>query len=279
MKKSLNVLFLVLTLAFFTACEEGGITPINEQEAPTLPAAELYTMPVEALTDTDQDTTTINGTNRVTYRNWVHAGVNLVVWNTAVVLNVAVPIAAFGRALNETPVFIGNATFAWTYIYRAPASQGGKIYNIVLTGQYINNGQDVEWVMTASQIGGFQDFEWFRGVVATNFSEAQFTLNHKPNNPEPYLLIENTNNNSDQTLRYTNINPSNNGMGGYVEYRVESANQFNRAFDVNSGPNQGNQLLEIQWTVPGNQGRVKHPAHFNDSDWHCWNSQLQDTDC
>lgn len=280
MKKSLSLVLLALVLAMFTACEEGGPTPIDDQVAPTLPPAELYTLPTEELTETEQDTTTSNTTtNRVTYRNWVHAGVNLVVWNTAVVVNVAVPLAAFGRAFNETPVFIGNSTFAWTYIYREPVGQGGKVYNVVLTGKYLNSTQDVEWVLTASQVGGFNDFEWFRGIVSTDFSQGNFTINHKPNNPEPYLSIDYSNDNTDQTLRYTNVNPSNNGRGGYVEYRAESANPFNRAFDVSSGPNQGNQLLEIQWTVPGNQGRVKHPSHFNDTDWHCWNSLLQDTDC
>lgn len=278
MKKLFSLILLALAITLFSSCEEGVPTPINDQVAPTLPAAEIYTLPTDALTETTQDTMG-NRTNGVTYKNWVHSGINLVVWNTAIVLNVAVPIAAFGRALNETPVFIGNATFAWTYIYRAPAIQGGKVYNIVLTGQYINNAQEVEWVMTASQIGGFQDFEWLRGTVATDFMEANFTLNHKPNNPEPYLSIEQANNGSDQSIRYTNINPSNSGIGGYIEYRVDANTQYNRAFDVNSGPNQGNQLLEIQWTVPGNQGRVKDPAHFNDTDWHCWNSQLQDTNC
>lgn len=275
MKRSYFLFILALALALFTSCEE-GVTPINDQVAPTLPPAEMYTAPMTM--DGDSSNNHIFG---ATYRNWFHAGANILVWNTAVALNVAVPLASFGLALNERPVFIGNATFEWSYVYRAPAVQGGKVYDVVLTGQYLNNTRDVEWIMTMSERGGFTNFEWFRGITSTDQTEAAWTLNHKPNNPEPYMSIDYTRNpgNSDESIRYTNINPSNSGMGGYIEYRSESANPFNRAYDVYPGPNNPGTLLEIQWSVPSNEGRVKHESHFNDTDWHCWNSHLQDTAC
>lgn len=273
MKRSYFLFILALALAFFTSCEE-AVTPINDQVAPELPPAELYSMPMSVDGDTVEK-------RLGDYKNWLHAGANVLVWNTAIVVNVAVPIAAMGRAFNETPVFVGNATFEWSYVYRAPRNLGGKTYDVVLSGQYLGNNQEVEWIMSMSERGGFTDFEWFSGIVAVDHSSANWVLNHQPNNPQPYLSIAATRNaaNTDGSIRYTNVNTANAGIGGYIEFRVESANPFNRSYDVQGGANAPTNLLEIQWNVPSNAGRVKHPAFFNDSDWHCWDKYAKNTSC
>ncbi len=37
--------------------------------------------------------------------------------------------------------------------------------------------------------------------------------------------------------------------------------------------------VNIKYNTETKAGRVKAPAYFEDSDWHCWNEQFQDTDC
>ena len=273
MKTSKFALILVLALAFLSSCVE-QINPLPEV-APELPTAEMYTIPTEVLSDTSSATT--QGTTAgATYKNFIHAGVHVLFWNTAIVANTAIPTAAFARALNENPTFIGNATFEWAYQYQGPFA----LYDVVLTGQYINNAQDVEWVMTLSKVGGFSNFEWYRGVVARDRSEANWTINHKPFNPEPYLSVEyNADASSaDRSIRYTNINPSNNDIGGYIEYRIEPNNTFNRSYDISGGATNP-AFIEIQWDEPSMEGRVKNSNFFNDNNWHCWDTNQADTDC
>ena len=281
MKNSLYLFILLLSIIVFSSCDTDGLPDTQAQlVAPAIPPAEMYVMPTEALRHTGADTTDAHR-HGISYRNWVHAGLNLLVWNTAVVLNGTVPFAAFGRALNERPVHIGNGVFEWSYTYQAPDHAGGHEYDVVLTAEYINNREDVQWIMKLSQVDGFSDFEWYTGVVSRDHTEAIFTLNHRPNNPEPFISIAYSRNpvGDDASIRYTNIRPSDAGRGGYIEYRVASETQFNRGFEVNPGPIDPTNLLQIEWNAPTNEGRVKHEKYFNDEEWHCWNTNLQDTDC
>lgn len=278
MKKSYFFLTAALTVIFLSSCVVDP--PTTPQSAPEIPPAEVFTLSTEEISETSSDTTTALTTG-VTYRNWAHAGINLLVWNTVIVLKTGIPWAAFGRALNETPVFIGNATFEWTYQHQAHPNLGGDLYDIRLTGQYLNNSQEVEWVMTASKVGGFQEFEWYRGIVSTDHTSASIILNHQPNNPESCLRIDYERNpaTNDASIRYTNIDPTNSDMGAYIEHRVQSTEDFNRAYDVLTKPNDPRTFLEIQWNEPTREGRVKHEKRFNNTDWHCWDVNQIDVDC
>ena len=271
MKTSYFIILLALIAFVFSSCVE-NVNPVPEV-APELPAAEMYTMPT-ALGEADTAVTMSNGN---TYKNWIHSGIHLLVWNTVIVANTAIPTAAFHLAVNETPVFIGNGTFAWSYQYQGPL----QVYNIILTGKYINSGQDVEWVMNVSQVGGYSNFEWYRGVVATDGTEATFTVNYRPNNPASYLTIhyQKDLSNDHASIRYTDVNTTSNSMGAYLEYRVEPTSTFNRAFDIKGGQNSPNTFIEIQWIAPTGEGRVKNADFFNDTNWHCWDQSRADTNC
>ena len=278
MKKSILFLALFAILFSFQSCVKEPALVDNPENltAPDLPPATMYSIPTAALSNTDSDTSAATAmTTGVTYHNWIHAGLNVLYWNTVVFVNMVTPTAAFGEAFNHTPVYIGNSTFEWSYTYNAP---NGDSYEVILTGQYINNTEEVDWVMTVSKAGGFQDFEWYTGTVATNLTYGEFILNRNPNNSQPFVQINSTRDfsNVSATTRFTNIIPGDNGNGNYLEYRVETNGQFNRALDVQGN---GNNLLEIQLNEPGRDGRVKHPQHFGDDDWHCWDTNQIDIDC
>jgi len=276
MKKIHWLLLLGFLVAALSSCEESS-DPLA-LTAPEIPPVDLFAMPADAVSSIQADTT---ANTQATYRNWAYAGINLLVWHTIAVVHTAIPVAAFDAALNENPVYIGNHTFEWSYQYLAPPALGGKTYDVVLTGQYLKAGQEVEWIMNLSEVGGFTNFEWYRGRVATDFSEGEFTVRRYPNNPEPYLHIEYEGraSNTSRSLRYTHVSPTSAEQGGYIEYRVLPNAPFNRAFEALVDPAHPNNFLEVEWTEPSGEGRVKNPAHFQDSDWHCWDSQLRDSDC
>lgn len=279
MKNSLYLFALLLVVTFFSSCEQNDLVDSQAQyETPVVPPAEIYTIPTEALNHASADTADAHR-HGISYRNWVHSALNVFAWNTVIAINGAIPLASFARALNEDPVYIGNGTFEWSYTYRAPIA--GDVYDIVLTAKYINNREDVEWVMTTSQRGGFSNFEWYRGVVSRDHTEASFILNHQPNNPEPYISIDYKlePNTEEASIRYTNIIPTHEGRGGYIEYRVNSDHPYNRAYDVKAGPAEPTNFLQIQWNAPTNEGRVKHEKFYGDTEWHCWDTDLRDTDC
>ena len=273
------LLILFLSLTFFQSCVKDNDTPKSEEEAPRIPSMETFVMPFDGFSESDVDTTEFahqeGGARSLTFRNWAFAGGNILVWNIAIGVTMAVPVASFAESFNHDPVYLGNGVFAWNYAYNV----AGAAYNATLTGEFVNGGDDVQWIMTISQVGGFSDFEYYRGVVATDLSQANWTLNHQPNNPEPYLDIEYAKDDAAGTasIRYTNIIPGSANNGDYIEYRVQPGNEFNRAYDVYRID--ADNLLEIEWDEPSTAGQVTNLAHFGDSDPHCWDEDKMDVDC
>ena len=274
MKKIIFFLSLALSIAVLQSCEKD---PKPEDGlAPQLPPAESFIKPFTGRKSVDtpgvsSDDLEFRGP---TYRNSFHAASNVFVWNTVLAVNMAIPVASFLEAFNHNPTYEGNGIFVWSYDVQV----AGQTYIASLSGQFVNNNEDVEWIMTVSQVGGFSDFVYYSGIVATDGSEATWTLNHKPLSPEPYIGVDYQKNlaTQDISIRYTNVIPNNPDNGDYIEYRTDAAGDFNRAYDVNRG---ADDFLEILWNVPSNEGRVRHERRFGDTDWHCWDTQLMDTDC
>lgn len=277
MKKLCFFLITALTLSLFQSCEKDPIDNQTEEVAPKIPPQESFIMPFTGFEEVDTtEFTDVHAEARSveTFQNWFYAGTNILVWNTVLTLNLAVPVASFGEAFNHDPVYAGNGVFEWAYSY----NHLGSSYNAVLSGQFINNGADVEWVMSISKVGGFSDVVYYTGVVAADHSEANWTLYHRPLNPEPYLGIsyQKDASTNDFTIRYTNVVPNSPDNGQYIEYRTSSDSNFNRAYDVFLNTNN---FLEMEWNEPANNGRVKNPHRFNDEEWHCWDIDLSDIDC
>lgn len=266
---------VVFSVGLFQSCEKEP-TVSQDEIAPPIPPLETFLMDFK--TYEDLDTPGVNSTieirNNPTYVNWFHAGSNLLFWNTVVSVEMAIPVASFAAAFNHQAVPIGNATFLWTY----DVEIFGETYIAALTGQFLSL-EEVLWEMKVSKVGGFTDVTFYTGIVRTDFTEANWTVYHKPYNPEPLVSIEFQRNatNDDVSLNYTNIVPDGPFNGHYIEYRSESAADLNRMYDVFRGSDID--FLEIEWNEPNRNGRVRHPKRFNDSEWHCWDTELRDTEC
>jgi hypothetical protein len=281
-----NLVWLVAFLfvaGTFQSCQKDIEDQPTDLVAPAIPPMAMFSMPTETFDENQVDTSGIanNPLERTltgTYQNWFHSAVNLVVWHTVVVVNMAVPTAAFGAAINQPAEYIGDLTFAWDYVYVAPPNLGGKTYNVLLTGQYEPNLENVLWTMTVSEQGGFTDFVWYTGITSTTNDEGEFTLYRFPNNPQTYLRLDYAGDevSGNGALRFTNIIPGHVDFGHYIEYREAPGSLLDRAFDVQR---EGDNFLQIQWNEAGNFGRVKHPTHFGDTDWHCWDAAFMDTEC
>lgn len=267
MKNLSFILALALTVTFFQSCEKEPL--VNEPDAPELPLQQSFVMPFDGFEDSD----TIKSFN-----NWFYAASNVVTWNTILTLNLAVPVASFYESFNHQPSWQGEQTWLWAYSFNA----NGDHYTAELYGKILND-QEVGWEMYISKAGlaGFNDVQWYTGVTAVDRSYASWTLNHNPYNPTNLISIDYQadNGNGAESIRYTNIIPNNPGNGGFIEYqKAHDANQlFNRSYDIYKI--EFDNLLDIDWNVITNEGRVKDPQKFQDDDWHCWDSHLQDTQC
>jgi hypothetical protein len=274
--KRLMLLFFTFGILFtLQSCnsDDHSDNPDN-LTAPIIPSTALFTIPTQSfgLVGDKESASTRSGKS-----NWIHAGLNVLVWNSVVFVNTAVPIAAFGHAFDYEAGYIGNLTWEWKYQYQSPPDHGAKKYDVSLTGKYINDGTEVAWTMTVNEAGDSNKFIWYEGVVSTDHTGGIFTINHDPLDPQPYMSIAFSRNSDTQdvTIRFSNVLAGDPGIGDYIEWRTHNGNAYDRAYDVFTDDS----LLEIEANQVQKNGRVKHPAHFNDNEWHCWDTFQFDIDC
>lgn len=252
----------VLFSLFLSACvqEKEEDTP----PAPELPTAEMFVMKFDDFEDAD---------TTKSFNNWFHAATNVVVWNTVIALNTAIPVAAFYESFNHDAAFQGNNTWQWSYSYPL----GNDTYNARLVGRL--NGANVEWEMFIAKQNGFSEVLWYEGTTKVDRSAANWTLNHNPNAPESLIAIEYERINIDgnEQITYTNVIPNSADNGDFITYYLNTDATFDANYDIFR--TQQNNMTAIKWNRMTKDGRVKDPVKFGNDDWHCWDVELQDVDC
>ena len=274
MKKLNVVLVLFLSIFLMQSCQKDDLTTPQvdqqAQKAPELPKAESFVMPFtafEGFTDEDDSRAT---------SNWVYSAANVVIWNLVLTHQLIIPVASFYESFNHSAEYQGNGVWLWAY----DVTENGSTYHAKLFGELLVNSE-IKWDMYISEEGGFPEMNWYSGVTSNDGSYANWTLNYNPYDPTPILSIDYQQNNGNgiESIRYTNIIPGNAENGAFIEYRKSdnSGSDYNRMYDIYNS--EIDNLMEIKWNNPGNDGRVKDPEHFQDNEWHCWDNYLQDIDC
>ena len=283
MKKLSFVFALVLSVFFTQSCQKDEITesadPYAGKAAPQLPAPETFMMPFQPFTEMDDPgaTDSLLQVEGRTINNWGYSAANVLVWNTVLTLHLAIPTLAFFESFNHQPEYQGGGVWLWAY---EVADANGVSYHAELYGELLASSE-VKWDMYISQSGGFSQVHWYSGITANDRSYAHWELNFDPNNPRPFIDIDyrRDNGNGAAAIRYTNVIPGAPENGGYIEYRegAAAADGFDRAYEVYKAD--ADNLLEINWDSVNHNGRVKDAEKFQDQEWHCWGTDLQDMDC
>ena len=255
------VLILSLGLMFaFNSCEKAP-------DAMELPPAESLVINLDAF-----PSSTTKALGPESAWNFAHAGLSVLFWNTAVVLNIAIPTVAYAAAFNHDPVYLGDNSWEWSY--SVPVN--GKTVVARLVGTRIDN-ETFSMEMTLSENGGFQDFKWFEGVIRYDHTAANWTLAHSPDNGVDYLDIAYTKDFETDVanIRYTVIDPQNELYNDYIDYGINPEFDFDAHYTIS----RADTTTMIEWNTTTDAGRVKDERRFGDTEWHCWDTQLQDVDC
>lgn len=272
MKKSIYLIFALGLLLSLQSCMKEK----NQEtlRAPEIPPTSLFTIPTSSFGIVSEKESSEIRTDK---SNWIHAGLNVLVWNTVVFSNTAVPIAAFGRAFDHDSKFIGEKTWIWKYDYTTPPSHGSKKYDVSLSGTISDDNSEVFWTMTVIDNANNKEFIWYEGTIDKDNTNGKFTFYKDPADPKPYMGISFTKepSSNDLTIRFSNEVTSDLNYGDYIEWRSNNGSEFDRAYDIFTN----NSLLEIQANSSTDQGRVKHILHFNDDNWHCWDETHDNIDC
>ncbi|MDN5204729.1 hypothetical protein QQ008_25285 [Fulvivirgaceae bacterium BMA10] len=255
---------IVFSILLASCKDDEGTT---QSTAPAIPPSSTFVM------DFDDFQGNGNDGGRLAKGNWLHAGLNVLVWNVVITANLAVPVTAFHESMKQTPEFIGDNTWQWTFTFEVNEVE----HTAKLQGKLVSNGTD--WRMLISKEGEFTDFEWYTGHSNAELTEGTWRLNIDPNDPRPYLDIEWTRNtdNTVASIKYTNVIPADDNNGSYILYGINQEEPFDRFYDIFIKSE--NNLIEIDWDYETKAGRVKNPAHFSDEAFHCWDGNLDNVDC
>lgn len=238
--------------------------------APALPPQSGFVM---NFSDFSNSGDTLKSSQQIdTYTNWGYSYLNVAVWNAALTVGLAIPVASFAEAFNHEAVYHpDNNNWTWSYNFNV----GFTAYAAVLTGAIA--GDSTSWEMRITKAGFYSNFLWYHGKASITQTGGYWILAESPENPNDLLRID-WNKYTDGTadIKYTNIKPGAAENGGYIYYGT-SLSSFDRFYHIyNKGLNNN---TDIEWSSTLKNGHVKDPHHFNSTAWQCWDYSLQDIVC
>ncbi len=265
---------LVVIAVGFCNCERKG-------DPPVLPPYESMVIDFSNFITGAKSGTVIEypkGTSDIPNLNWSVAATVAGVWNTLISLNLAIPVAAFKKAISTKPAYLDNKKWQWKYNVEVLAAT----YIARLTGQI--KSSEVKWEMYISRegVGGFAEFMWFEGTSAVDGKSGYWILYQSHLEQVPFLRIDwEVTDTKIGSVKYTFIKEGSPLKDSYIEYGLTTGNldAFYNVYLYDTESLKKFVNVNIQWSTTGHYGRVKAPDFFGDSDWHCWDENGNDTEC
>jgi hypothetical protein len=198
------------------------------------------------------------------YVNFNHAFASLVFWSGVSAASTALPVAAYGYALEQEAEYLGDNSWEWSYDFEWNQVN----YTATLTATRISNEEfSVEMLIGLAVMPG-EGVRWFDGVVRYDHTHASWTI-YREGDIEK-LDIEWTCDfeQDDASLQYTYVEPDMNETGSFILYEYASQELYDASFSVSLSS--GSTLIE--WDTTSREGRVQDETKFGDALWHCWDS-------
>ena len=282
MKKN-SVFFLIIIFGSFliSGCKK-------KDNAPALPPANSMSIDFSNFSSGKKSAYIYPQTKGVTTNvNWFLASTTAGFWNLLLTVNLVVPVAAFKKAIETTPVYVNNNTWEWKFSV-API---GSTYNARLTGQVQTDS--VKWKMYISKdvvdgVGAFAEFTWFTGTSALDGKSGQWILNYSQSFPEPMLQIDwSLTGNKVGSIKYTYIRALKDNRTtdlfrtSYIQYGL-TTNTLDAFYNIhfnNSTTTSDFKDVYIEWSTTTHYGHIKALHYYQDSNWHCWDGTGLDVTC
>ncbi len=268
--RSLRIIWLGM---FVTALVSGcGDATVPEVEVPELPPQSSFIIDFSDFTESAQATAPMSVAGAPAGTYWTRSALVVGVWNLIITGTLAPPVAAFVASFNHQPVWSDGA-WNWSYDFIALGIQ----HSARLEARFITDG--VRWDMYITREGSFTDFHWYTGVSHISGTSGTWSINRDPDNPSPFIDIEWNREISGATydITYTNVVTGTDEYGSFITYGVTGGTPFDAYYDLYGAQSQN--LTEIEWNRTTKDGRTRDPAWFQDSEWRCWDTALNNTTC
>jgi hypothetical protein len=207
--------------------------------------------------------------------NWALASTVAAFWNVVLGVNLVIPVASFGVAVDQTPVYLDSKKWQWSYNFNVI----GAVYKARLTGEIRTS--DVKWEMyvTKEGVGAFPELLWYSGTSNLDGKSGQWILNYSQAFPEPVLQIDwKITGDEVGYIKYTYIRDKKDDRSidpfktSYIEYGLTTGT-LNAFYNVhqNTGVSGIFNDVNIEWSTTDHNGHIKSNYYYQDVLWHCWN--------
>jgi hypothetical protein len=271
MKKFFTLLMLVvISCSLLTSCKK------NKGNPPTLPPE--GSMAID-FSNFDAGKSGVKGIND---ENWAFAATVAGYFKSLIVTTLAVPVASFSYALDQTPTYLEEKTWQWSF----DVSVLSVTYKGRLVGQI--RSSDVLWKMYVSRTGtgAFPEFVWFEGTSKLDGTGGQWTLNHSSAFKEPVLQIDWIRSGTAITkVTYTYVRTLNDARAtdpfktSYIEYGKIATGSYNSYYKIHYYNGSAFSDVDVEWHSTNKIGHVKCQPYFLDTSWHCWDNTYTNTTC
>lgn len=271
---TLNSVLIFLLVFVFTACKKDE----NKNQAPVIPPYETMVVNFDGFSNGNKSAAIVQ-----TKTNWAYSALVVGFWNTMIGTTFAIPVAAFKASFNKLPVPLADGSWMWSYSVDGFTSQ----YNAKLISQ--STTSQIIWKMYISKtgIGSFDEMLWFEGTSMLDGKSGQWILYHSPQFPEKTIQIdwEKTGEEVGE-VKYTLIRELGDdrqpekAYGSYLAYGLQDE-PFDAYVNTHVYYAQSASFQDtfIEWSRKNYSGHVKAEQFFFDTNWHCWDSSANDTNC
>ncbi len=264
MKRFKNLLVIFITAAtLLNACKKDETPSI-----PVLPSDESFNMEFDNFNE-------IKSTGALV-RNWTYSVLCVSFFNTKAASTMVIPTIAFNKSFEQTPTYIGDQTWQWSYSFEGH----GGVYHAKLNGITLKNN-DVKWEMYIdwSGINAYSNFLLFEGTTTSDNKKASWSVYVNPSSPTALFDIQWQTEGAEagSELKYTYKDKGSNRSNSSIVYKKKPGENFDRAYSILFTEDNSN--INIEWNALARDGRVSSPTFYKDDIWHCWNNQLIDDWC
>lgn len=270
MKQFLVILLLIF---LFASCNNDDLTKV----APEIPPVETMVIDFESLGITTKS-------NSIAKTNWFYSATTVGVWNLIIGTTFAIPVTAFRLAVQQQPTQTGDLIWQWEYNVDGFTDQ----YTARLVGE-VESASKIKWEMyiTKKGIDPFDEFLWFEGKSAMDGKSGQWILYQSAAFPEQMIQIDWTRENEQiAEIIYTYVREKNEQgqtdkfNGSTLTYGLKDS-ELDIYVNIHAFDIPGNAFADtyIEWNRTNFNGHVKAEHFFNDTNWHCWDTEGNDIDC
>lgn len=262
---TLILVMLITVMLLNTSCDKE-----NPDEKPELPPVESLVMDFSAFDSRpDQQKGII-----ATYNNFVYSYLNVVFWSSLSSGSIALPVAAYNQLLGQDADYLGDNIWQWKYSFTWHESE----YTATLTAERLNNEEFSMEMLIALSTATEAGFKWFEGIVRYDHTAATWDVYKYSDMAAVKMLeVDWTKDYEAETssLTYVYVEPGREQTGSSITMGKDPSLDYNAWYTITLAA----ETIEIQWDTETKAGRVRNQNHFEDNNWHCWNSDLMDIDC